>query len=798
MSSNQRKWGMLVVLSLALAVIILDTTILNVALSSIIQDLGTDIQSIQWVITSYSLTLAALTITGGRMGDIFGKKRMFIFGAILFAAGSFLASMSTNVAMLIAGESIIEGIGAALMMPATASLLVENFFGQERAIAFGVWGGIAGASAALGPIVGGFLATNYSWRWGFRVNLIVVLLLVIGSVLIPKSEAKQKRIELDLLGVLLSAVGMLSLVFGIIESSTYGWWKAKAVFIIADRAFTMPWDLSVVPFFIAIGAIILGAFLFWEKKYEAAGHTPLVSPKIFTNRVFTSGILTTAVMALGQTGLIFSLPVFLQAVRGLDAFHTGLALLPMSLSVLVTAPLSAVLSKKVSPKALISFGLFINFIAYVLLHETLTIDSVANDLIPGLALFGMGMGFVMSQINNITLSSVPHEQAGEASGINNTLRQVGATLGSAIMGAILIGSLGSNMSNGVTSSSVIPDPFKPQIAQAISSQASNVEFGGGAHLDADLPPGISDEIVRISHQSTTDASKETLVFGAAFALLGFFVALALLPGKKAIAASMKREDEKVSELPLSTTAVDAPILLDRVVASGIVLDTSMIGELITQDLVLQSRGTSGLGSAIRAVIDASRIHSDVMVTIDPTMIHARRLWDAGFGKVLGFDSFETYARLLPAVPHNLRSEPDGFEHLLLIDARVSVEQTAKLLGVTIEGSSATAQQESLRAVGEAYWTRLSHAPHHVGKSVIDASSAVQPTERGATIAEALMLMVQSPSILHDRYLDCPQDSHEGFANSVASIGIWNDAVQIRYRWRDHADVRCGVVLALKS
>ncbi len=796
MSSNQRKWGMLVVLSLALAVIILDTTILNVALSSIIKDLGTDIQSIQWVITAYSLTLAALTITGGRMGDIFGKKRMFIFGALLFAAGSFLASVSTNVGMLIAGESIIEGIGAALMMPATASLLVENFFGHERAIAFGVWGGIAGASAALGPIVGGFLATNYSWRWGFRVNLIVVLLLVIGSVLIPKSEAKKKRIELDLLGVLLSAVGMLSLVFGIIESSTYGWWKAKAVFVVADRAFVMPWDLSVVPFFIAIGAIVLGAFLFWEKKHEAAGHTALVSPAIFKNRVFTSGILTTAVMSLGQTGLIFSLPVFLQAVRGLDAFHTGLALLPMSLSLLVIAPLSAVLSKKVSPKALISFGLFINFIAYIVLHETLTIDSVANDLIPGLALFGMGMGFVMSQINNITLSSVPHEQAGEASGINNTLRQVGATLGSAIMGAILIGSLGSNMSNGVTSSPVIPEIMKPQIAQAISSQASNVEFGGGAHLGANLPAGVSDEIIRISHQSTTDASKETLVFGAAFAFFGFLVALALLPGKKTIAATMKREDQ-LTESEASVSLPVVPQSLDRVMSSDIVLDTSMIGELIAQDLALQARGASGLGTAVRALIDASRIHSDVMVTIDPTMIHARRLWDAGFGTALNFDSFEAYAKSLPAVPHALQTETAGFEQLLLIDARVSPGATAKLLGVTIEGSATTAAQESLQAVGEPYWTRISLAPEHVGVSVADASGNLLATERGATIIEALMMTLYSPMVLQDRYLDCPGNFHEGFENSVACIGKWNGAVQIRYRWRDHADARCGMVLALK-
>src|SRR6266498_3561175 len=179
--SASRKWASLVVLSLALAIIIIDTTLLNVSLSSIIRDLKTDIQSIQRVITAYSLTLAALTITGGRLGDLWGRRRMFVVGAIIFALGSLIASISQNVGTMIIGESIIEGIGAALMMPATSSLLVADFQGRDRAIAFGVWGGIAAAASAIGPIVGGFFATNYTWRWGFRIIILVAAILVLGS-----------------------------------------------------------------------------------------------------------------------------------------------------------------------------------------------------------------------------------------------------------------------------------------------------------------------------------------------------------------------------------------------------------------------------------------------------------------------------------------------------------------------------------------------------------------------------------------------------------------------------------------
>src|SRR5438132_12467585 len=186
-----RKWGNLLVLSLALAIIIIDTTRLNVSLSALIRELHTNLQSLQWVISAYSLTLAALTVTGGRKGDLFGRKRMFKLGAFVFAVGSFIASISRSVPVLLLGESIIEGIGAALMMPATASLLVSKYRGHDRAIAFGVWGGVAAAASAIGPILGGFFTTHYSWRWGFRINIFVCAALLIGSVLVEDTQPRE-------------------------------------------------------------------------------------------------------------------------------------------------------------------------------------------------------------------------------------------------------------------------------------------------------------------------------------------------------------------------------------------------------------------------------------------------------------------------------------------------------------------------------------------------------------------------------------------------------------------------------
>ena len=531
-----RKWGALIVMSLALAIIIIDTTLLNVSLGIIIRDLKTTLQNIQWVITSYALMLTALTITGGRLGDFFGRKRMFVIGAAIFAIGSFLASISHSLPILLLGESIIEGIGAALMMPATASLLISSFRGHERAIAFGVWGGIAGAASAIGPILGGWLTTHYSWRWGFRINVVVAAILIIGSVLIHEARDEEEKPRLDFLGVILSSLGLLGVVFGIIESSTYGWWTAKQAFMIGSHTLSFG-TLSIVPVSITIGLLLLAIFVWWQRRIERRGGTPLVSLKLFRNRQFVSGMLVTGIMSLAMTGLIFSLPVFLQAVRKLDALHTGLALLPMSITVLIVAPLAAVLSRKIVPKYLIIAGLAVMTAGAFVLYQRLNIDATISSLSSGLILFGIGMGLVQAQIGNLTLSAVSVQQAGEASGVNNTFRQLGSSLGSAIIGAVLLTSLATHLQSGIQNSSIIPGPAKSGILQGLASQQSNIEFGSGAQVDAKLPAAVGQEIERLAAEATTSANREsllyTVIFGAASVLAAFG-----LPGVK----NLEREE----------------------------------------------------------------------------------------------------------------------------------------------------------------------------------------------------------------------------------------------------------------
>ena len=515
-----KKWGTLMVLSLALAIIIIDSTLLNVSLSTLIRELHTTLQSLQWVISAYSLTLAALTVTGGRVGDLFGRKRMFMGGAIIFAAGSFIASISRSVPVLLAGESIIEGVGAALMMPATASLLVSKYRGHDRAIAFGIWGGVAVAASAIGPILGGFLTTHFSWRWGFRINVFVVALLLAGSVIVEDTQQPEGK-RIDWIGVLLSAVGLFFVVFGIIESSSYGWIHARKPFPLWQ-----PGALSITPVAIAIGLAVLLLFGIWEYRLEERGGTPIVSMHLFKNQQFVAGASIVGALMLAQNGVIFSLPVFLQSVQQLDAFHTGLTLLPMSLMLLVVSPTAAALTKRIPHKRLIQLGLIINVIAILVLRQTLAADMKLALLIPGLSLYGIGLGLVLSQINNLTLSAVPVREAGEASGVTNTFRQIGASLGAAIIGAILLSTILVQLDAAVDRSPAIAPRGKAAIRQLLAEQASGLAFGGGEMFDK-LPPQIRDEMLHLRRTATTTGIRTAFLYGALFALLGLAVSTQL-------------------------------------------------------------------------------------------------------------------------------------------------------------------------------------------------------------------------------------------------------------------------------
>jgi len=508
-------------MALALFIVVLDTTIINVSIKAIIGDLHSNLKAIQWVITGYSLMLAAFTITGGRLGDIFGRKRMFMIGAVVFGIGSLMASQARSSNFLMLSVSLVEAGGASLMLPATASLLVSTYRGKDRALAFGVYGAVAGAAGTIGPILGGWLTSNYSWRWNYLINPIVVLVILAGSFLVHEAQERHPH-RPDILSIVLSALGLGGVVYGIIESSTYGWVKAKAAYEIFGSHFHLL-GISVSAYAIVFGLIFVVLFLLRQAMLEDTGRTPLVSTGLLKNRQFTSGTIVLAVAVLGQFGLIFTLPVFLQGLLGKDAFHTGIAVLPLSLAILVGSPLAGVLSGKrdVPQRYLIQIGLVLVIIGSILLRMEVSATATAVTFIPGLIGFGLGFGLLIAQLTNLTLSAVSVQMAGEASGVNNTFRQIGTSMGQALIGALLISALATQLNHDVSASKILPPAAKPQVAAAIASAAQSLGTGN-PDQNSHLPAPVVKEIVRIKNDTIVTGVKrgmEGVIAASVLALL---------------------------------------------------------------------------------------------------------------------------------------------------------------------------------------------------------------------------------------------------------------------------------------
>jgi EmrB/QacA subfamily drug resistance transporter len=503
--SSKMRWLSLLVLTLAVAIIVIDGTVLNVSQKYVIKDLNTDIKTIQWAFTSYSLVLAALTIFGGRLGDLFGRKKAFVVGAIIFAIGSLMTALAKDSTSLLLGWSVVEGIGAALMVPASSALIVSNFEGKERGIAFGIYGATAGAASSFGPILGGFFASSIGWRWAFGINVVIAALLVLGS-LIVKDDKKNypSSVYLDYIGGLLSAFGLTSVMYGIIESANYGWFSSKKNWEVFGNSLNLG-GISISFWAILIGILSLIGFVLYELKLERSGKSPLVSMSIFKNRQFAAGVSVYAALFAGFAGLItYGVVFFFLIVRGMGAFETGLALIPFSLSAFILAPLSAKFANKIGQKNWIVLGLFINAIGGILSYFTINYDATPNNFIIPFIVTGVGFGMIAAQLNNIILSSVHVSEAGVASGINGTLREVGKAFGISIIGAAFIASFTAGIISNVQSQSDtnIPAPLK-------ASLISDFNKGG---LEVDREPLTDEQVINnlkaSSYYNPTSFNKE--------------------------------------------------------------------------------------------------------------------------------------------------------------------------------------------------------------------------------------------------------------------------------------------------
>jgi len=520
---DPRRWITLAVVVVAALIVVLDNSVLTVAIPTILRDFDTTLPAVEWVITGYALTFASLLIIGGRLADVFGQRRIFVIGAALFGAGSLLAALSWNIPSLIVGEALIEGIGASLMLPTTLSIISTTFHGRERATAFAAWGGTVGVGVALGPVVGGILTTNYTWRWAFGINVIVAPLAILGALLFVRRDSPAaKRMSIDVPGACLVAVGMFLFVFALSEGTRYGWFRPLEAFSVAGaEVWSSGLAVSFIPLVMLLSLGVLFAFYKLERWKERHDRSPLFEFGQLRHRGFRYGLITTSALAMGQMGMFFVLPVFLQDAKHLSAETNGFWMLPFGVCIVIGSQLGGYLTRYMSVARVVQLGLVLEVIGLVFVAFVVDPNMSFVDLLAPYGLFGFGIGFTSSQLTNVILSDIPPEKSGVASGTNSTVRQVGAALGVAVIGSVFA-SLTVSRTIAAVKSAALPSSLRDTAVAGVHARGASFP----------IPRGTSDiDAAALSHAlatGITEAVRPALLLAAAFVAAGAFLSL-LLP-----------------------------------------------------------------------------------------------------------------------------------------------------------------------------------------------------------------------------------------------------------------------------
>jgi MFS family permease len=439
----------------------LDTSVMNVAIATVAKDVGTDVTGIQTAITLYTLVMAALMITGGKVGALVGRKRAFAIGCVIYGAGSFTTAISPSLPVLLIGWSFLEGVGAALILPAIVALVAANFGRSDRPRAYGLVMASGAVAVAVGPVVGGLFTTYLSWRWVFAGEVLIVLAILVLTRQI-QDEPPGKRPRIDLVGVVLSAAGLGLAVFGVLRSSVWGWVAPKAD---APELF----GISAVLWLILGGLLLLWLFFAWESRLEERGAEPLVRPSIFRNVQMVGGLRMFFFQYFIQSGVFFVVPLFLSVSLGLSAIDTGVRLLPLSVTLLIAAAGIPRLGPDANPRRVVRLALLAMFAGTVVLLAAIDEEATAEVVTLPLLLLGLGIGALASQLGSVTVSAVPDELSPEVGGLQNTATNIGASLGTALAGSLLIASLTATLVAGIKENPAVPPEVKQQADVKLSS-----------------------------------------------------------------------------------------------------------------------------------------------------------------------------------------------------------------------------------------------------------------------------------------------------------------------------------------
>jgi predicted MFS family arabinose efflux permease len=488
--SARASGAMLVLFTLASGqfLMTLDSSVMNVSIATVAKDVGTTVTGIQGAITAYTLVMAALMITGAKIGAIIGRKRAFAIGCVIYGCGSLTTSVAQSLPVLIFGWSFLEGVGAALIMPAIVALVAGNFPAERRPAAYGLVAAAGAVAVAVGPLIGGFCTTYFSWRWVFAGEVIVVLAILLLTRRIADAPV-EKRPQLDVVGAVLSALGLGLLVFGVLRTAEWGWIQPKA-----DGP---SWaGLSPSIWLVIGGLFVIWVFFRWQARRESHGQEPLVRTAMLRNKQLTGGLTMFFFQFLVQAGFFFVVPLFLSVALGLSAIDTGIRLLPLSVTLLAAAIGIPKLFPNASPRFVVRLGLLSLFAGTVVLLSALDADAGAEIVFVPMLLVGLGIGALASQLGAVTVSAVPDDQSPEVGGVQNTATNLGASLGTALAGSLLIATLSSSFLTNVQQNPAIP---------ASAKQQAQVELAGGIPFisDADLEDALEEAGAT---SETTDAA----------------------------------------------------------------------------------------------------------------------------------------------------------------------------------------------------------------------------------------------------------------------------------------------------
>jgi len=507
MDGSQYKWGTVLVACMAIFIIVLDSSAMNVAITTLVVELNTTLSIIQAIIALYALIIASFMLLGSKLQDILGRKRTFLLGLLIYGSGTTIATLSLNAGMLLLGWAVLEGIGAAMMFPATTTLVGSSYEGKDKITAFGIWGGIAAMGAAIGPIVGGIFTTYLTWRLVFGSELVFVALILIFRHYLTESKPTLKWKDLDVLGAVLSIVSLVLIVLGILFLTRPEFW-------------------GYVVILISLGSILFIVFLLWQRRRINRGLEPLTDMSLLKNRLFGLGNINSIIQQIPLAGFLFIIPVFLQQVTKLNAFDTGLTLLPASVVILIFSILGARLASHIEAKYILMIGFVISAVGSYILGGVFNVNTQMMDIIPSTIVFGVGVGFLLSQLTNLTMSAAREDQETDASGLYNSFKNLGYSIGTALIGVLLLVGIFGGLTSGIEESGLAGNMTKQQIQDGLFNYVEKMQTG---------TPNIAPELVPQATQiiDLTISSSMKMAFNvlALILFLGFITSI-FLPKKR--------------------------------------------------------------------------------------------------------------------------------------------------------------------------------------------------------------------------------------------------------------------------